>query len=231
MDAVIIGAGGHGRVVLDILRAEGRYNVVGFLDADPTLAGSTVGGLPVLGRVNQFPRLKADRVKAAIVAIGESRARRRYAQLILDNGFELISTRHPSAVVSPSAAIGRNVVIAPGAIIGPEVRIGDSAIINTASIIEHECQIGPGAHICPAAAMAGRVKIGAGAFIGLGSRIIQCLAIGDDAIIGAGAVVITDIPSGATAVGVPAKVVRIIQPEELREFAPACDRGTDSASQ
>jgi len=219
MDVVIIGAGGQGRVVLDILRAEARHNVVGFLDADPTLAGTTVGGLPVIGRVNQFPRLKEQRVKGAIVAIGESKARRRYAQLILDNGLELISTVHPSAVVSPSATIGRNVVVAPHAVIGPESRIGDSVLINTASIIEHECHIGAGAHVCPGAAMAGRVHIGQGAFIGLGSRIIQCLSIGDDAIVGAGAVVIADVPASATVVGVPARVIKIVQPAEYQEFA------------
>jgi sugar O-acyltransferase (sialic acid O-acetyltransferase NeuD family) len=219
MDVVIIGAGGHGRVVLDILRAEGKHNVVGFLDADPTLAGSTVGGLPVMGRVNNFPRLREQRVKGAIVAIGESRARRRYAQVILDNGLELISTRHPSATLSASASIGRNVVIAPGAIIGPEARVEDSAIINTASIIEHECVIGTGAHICPAAAMAGRVNVSPGAFIGLGSRIIQCLTIGEDAIVGAGAVVIADVPASATVVGVPARVVKIVQAAEMTEFA------------
>jgi UDP-perosamine 4-acetyltransferase len=219
MDVVIIGAGGQGRVVLDILRAEGRHNALGFLDADPTLAGTTVGGLPVIGRVNQFPRLKDQRIKGAIVAIGESRARRRYAQLILDNGFELISSIHPSAVVSPSASIGRNVVVAPAAIIGPEVQIDDSVIVNTGCIIEHECRIGQGAHICPGAAMAGRVNIGQGAFIGLGSRIIQCLSIGDDAIIGAGAVVISDVPACATVVGVPARIVRIAQPGEVQEFA------------
>jgi UDP-perosamine 4-acetyltransferase len=208
MDIVIVGAGGHGKVVLDIVRAQGRHRVIGFIDSDPELAGTSVGGVPVLGRANLIARLPEQRVRTAIVAIGDNRAREQYAALVVQHGLELTSAVHPSAIVSPSATIGRNVVIAPGAIIGPDVRIDDSAIINSAAIIEHECQIGRAVHICPAAALAGRVVVEPSAFVGLGSRIIQCLRIGRGAIIGAGAAVITDIPAGATAVGVPARVIK-----------------------
>jgi UDP-perosamine 4-acetyltransferase len=211
MDVLIVGAGGHGKVVLDILRAGATYNPIGFIDADPALAGTSVGGLPVLGHLNALAKLKG-KVSAAIVAIGDNRARPGYSQKLRERGFELINAIHPSAVASTMAKLGRNVVIAAGVVISTEAAIGDDVILNTSAIVDHECEIGPAVHICPGAAIAGRVRIGEGAFIGLGCRIIQCLTIGEHATIGAGAVVIRDIPPGATAVGVPARVIKTAQP-------------------
>jgi UDP-perosamine 4-acetyltransferase len=208
MDTLIVGAGGHGKVVLDILRAAGQCTPVGFVDADASLAGTTIGGLPIFGAPNQLPKL-AKKIKQAIIAIGDNRTRASYAKILLDHGFELITTIHPKAMVSPSARVGRNVVIAAGAIVCAEAVIGDSAIINTAAIVDHECEIGSAAHICPSVALAGRVRVGEGAFVGLGAKVIPCISIGEHAIVGAGAVVIRDIPCHATAVGVPAKVIKV----------------------
>jgi UDP-perosamine 4-acetyltransferase len=205
MDVVIIGAGGHGRVVLDILRAAGTHRPIGFLDADPLLAGTQVGDLPVLGPINLLPRLRQQKLKAAIVAIGDNRPRLGYAQNLIEHGFELLNAVHPSACIAPTASLGRNVVVAAGAILSTDVRIDDSVIINTGAIIDHECHIEQGVHVCPGAALAGRVRIGAGAFVGLGAKVIQCLSIGPNATVGAGAVVIHDVPAGVTVIGVPAR--------------------------
>jgi UDP-perosamine 4-acetyltransferase len=211
MDLVIVGAGGHGKVVLDIFRArdDARVRVIGFLDADPSLIGTTVGGLPVLGPIHHISKLKQQKVRAAVVAIGDNRARQSYARHLTDEGIELTNAIHPSAVVSASARVGRNVVIAAGAIVCAEATIGDSTILNTACVIDHECEIGAAVHACPAAALAGRVRVGEGALIGTGARVIPCMTIGEHATVGAGAVVIHDIPAGVTAVGVPARVTRI----------------------
>ncbi|CAN5654933.1 acetyltransferase [soil metagenome] len=211
MDVVIIGAGGHGKVVLDILRAasSSKIRAVGFLDADPALLGTAVNGLPVLGPIHHISKLRQQKVSGAIVAIGDNRARFTYARYLLDEGLELISAIHPSAVVSSTARTGRNVVIAAGAIVCTDAQIGDSVILNTGCIVDHECEIGEAAHICPGVALAGRVRIGAGAFVGLGARVIQCRTVGEHATIGAGAVVIEDIPADVTAVGVPARVMTI----------------------
>ncbi|MGA3065628.1 MAG: acetyltransferase [Tepidisphaeraceae bacterium] len=209
MDVIIIGAGGHGRVVLDILRAAGGPKPIGFIDADPQLAGKTIGGLCVLGQANLLPKLRTQKVKAAIVAVGDNRARRSYAKKLLEQGFELINAIHPSSVVSPTARLGKNVVVAAGAVIGTDCLIADDVIINTSAVIDHECEIGQAVHICPAAALAGRVRVGEEAFIGLGCRVIQCLTIGSQAVVGAGAVVIADVPEGATVVGVPARVIKV----------------------
>jgi UDP-perosamine 4-acetyltransferase len=211
MDVLIIGAGGHGKVVLDILRAAGEHRPIGFLDADPSMSGSTIGGLPVLGQTNLLPKLR-QKVRGAIVAIGDNRARQSYCQILRQHDFELINAIHPDSSVSPTASLGINVVVAAGAVVGTDADVADAVIVNTSAVIDHECRIGAAAHICPAAALAGRVSVGELSFIGLGCRIIQCLTIGRQCTVGAGAVVITDVPDLATVVGVPARVIKIAEP-------------------
>jgi sugar O-acyltransferase (sialic acid O-acetyltransferase NeuD family) len=209
MDVVIVGAGGHGRVVLDILRCAKQYNPIGFIDAAPALAGTRVGGLPVFGPINQLPKLKQQKTLAAIIAIGDNRARQACADKVTQAGLELINAIHPSAVVSAGATLGRNIVIAAGSVICTEAKLADGVIVNTGAIVEHECTIGPAAHICPGAKLAGRVSVAAGALIGLGACIVPCISIGEAAIVGAGAVVIHDVPAHATVVGVPARVIKV----------------------
>jgi UDP-perosamine 4-acetyltransferase len=212
-DVVIIGAGGHGKVVLDILTAEGRYRPVGFVDNNPSLLDSYVCGLPLLGPINALPRLKRQRIRHAIVAIGDNRQRLRQLPEIEAAGFELVSAVHPAAFVSPRAAIGRGVVIAPRACVIVDARIGDLAIVNTAAVVDHECDVGEAAHVCPGAVLAGRVRVGRGAFIGIGAQVIQCRSVGEFAVVGAGAAVIQDVSDGATVVGVPARVVKAAAPD------------------
>jgi UDP-perosamine 4-acetyltransferase len=207
MDVLIVGAGGHGKVVREILLAAGKHRPIGFIDANPSLAGSIIAGLPVFGHINALPKLRS-RCAGAIIAIGDNRTRQTYATRLIEHGFELVQAIHPAATVAPSARLGRNVVVAASAVISTEASVGDHAIINTAAVLDHESHIGEAAHVCPGVLLAGRVRIGARAFIGLGAKVIQCLSIGEDAIVGAGAVVIADLPESVTAVGVPARVIR-----------------------
>jgi UDP-perosamine 4-acetyltransferase len=207
MDVVIVGAGGHGRVVLEILRAVGRDRVVGFLDADESLIGSSVSGVPVLGHPQNLLKVRG-KAKGAIVAVGDNRARLSYARLLRDGGLELVSAVHPSAVVMGGARMGENVVVCPQAVVGTEARLESSVIINSSAVVEHECEVGEAVHVGPGALLAGRVRVDAGAFVGLGAKVIQCLTVGAGAIVGAGAVVIRDVPANATVVGVPARVIR-----------------------
>ena len=212
MQVVIIGAGGHGKVVLDIVRAAGQFKPAGFVDADPALAGQVVAGLTVLGPPNLLPKLRQQRVSQVIVAIGDNRTRLRYIDLAREYGFELVNAIHPTAFVSPSAALGLNVVVAPHASVITEARVAGGAIVNTAAVVDHECVVGEGVHVGPGAVLAGRVRVGRGAFVGMGAKVIQCRAVGEFATVGAGAVVIEDVPDGATAVGVPARVVKSLPP-------------------
>lgn len=205
---LIVGAGGHGKVVLDVVRAAGRYEPVGFLDADPALAGQSRGGVPVLGPVNLLPKLRS-KARHAVVAIGDNRTRHRYAAELRGQGFTLVSAVHPSAVVSPAASLGENVVIAAHATVCTEARLDDLVILNTAAVVDHEGHVGVAAHVGPGALLAGRVRVGSMAFVGMGAKVIQCLSVGEGATIGAGAVVTHDVPAGATVVGVPARVIKV----------------------
>ena len=207
-DVVIIGAGGHGKVVLDVILAEGKYRPVGFVDNNPSLLDSYVCGLPVLGPVNALPRLKRQRIRHAIIAIGDNGQRLSQLPELDATGFELVTAVHPTAFVSPRATLGRGVVVAPKACVVTEARVADLAIVNTAAIVEHECEVGVAAHVAPGAVLAGRVRVGRGAFVGIGAQVIQCRSVGEFAVVGAGAVVLNDVPDGATVVGVPARVVK-----------------------
>lgn len=205
---LIIGAGGHGKVVADILRARGT-EPGGFVDADERLWGTQVLGLPVLGGMNHLEQIARQYgVRSAVVAIGDNRVRQEHAREIERAGLSMASAIHPSATISPTAALGRGVVVCMGVAIGVQARVGELAIINTNATVDHECEVGSAVHICPNVSLAGRVRVGEGAFVGIGSSVIQCRSIGAWATVGAGAVVTRDIPDRATAVGVPAKVIR-----------------------
>jgi UDP-perosamine 4-acetyltransferase len=212
MRIIIVGAGGHGRVVLDILRAAGEHEVAGFVDATPALAGQKVEGLPVFGPANVLSKVRQQKIQGAIVAIGDCRARVKYSQVLKEHGFQLVRAIHPRSVVSPSATLGDNVMVSAGACVCPHARIGDSVIVNTNSVIDHECEIAEGVHICPGAVLGGRVRVGRWAWIGLGANVIQCITIGQCATIGAGAAVIRDVPDYATVVGVPGRVIKVAEP-------------------
>jgi sugar O-acyltransferase (sialic acid O-acetyltransferase NeuD family) len=206
---VILGAGGHGRVVLDILAQAGRYDVVGFIDSNPALLGRRIDGLEVRGGPDDLPRLGDELgVHSAVVAVGDNGARRALADQLDRIGFTLINAIHPSANLARNVSLGRNIVVAAGALVCAHCQIGDSVILNTGCIVDHESLIGTATHICPGARLAGRVTVESGAFVGIGATIIQSIRVGYEATIGAGAVVIDDVAPLSTVVGVPAREVK-----------------------
>jgi sugar O-acyltransferase (sialic acid O-acetyltransferase NeuD family) len=215
MKCVIVGAGGHGRVVLDILVRAGGHDIVGFLDSNPALTGKRVDGKLVYGTIEDLSRLRQEHaVEGALVAIGNNGVRRDFADRIERQGLTLINAVHPSANLANNVTIGRNVVVAAGALVCAHCHIGDSVILNTGCIVDHESMIGPGTHVCPGARLAGRVLVESGAFVGIGATIIQNLKIGYNAVIGAGAVVIRDVAPNTTVVGVPAHPIHEISDSE-----------------
>ncbi|MCK4627617.1 MAG: acetyltransferase [Sedimentisphaerales bacterium] len=208
MKIVIIGAGGHGRVVLDILRNNHQFEVAGFIDTNQALHRQSIDGIEVLGNLSLIQKLQEMGIGGAFVAIGDNRVRQKYAAFLAQAGVSLVSAIHPGASVAGTAQIGKNVVIAAGANICTHVTIEDSAILNTGCIIDHESVIHRAAHICPGVKLAGHVRVMESAFIGIGATIIQGITIGESAVVGAGTVVLQEVPAFTTVVGVPARIVK-----------------------
>lgn len=208
MKLAILGAGGHGRVVLDILRAAGKHEVVAFVDSNPALNGRRVDGVAVVGGMDQLQHLKSQGVSGGIVAIGDNGIRRYFAEAVAKGGLHLVNAVHPSAQIASTARLGRDVVVAAGAVVCAHCQIGDSVILNTGCIVDHESMIGTGAHVCPGVRLAGHVTVESGSFIGIGATVIQNVRVGFDAVIGAGAVVIRDVDPMTTVVGVPATAIK-----------------------
>ena len=208
MRVLILGAGGHGRVVLDSLLQARRHDVAGFLDNNSAIHGRRIDGLPVHGRVDDLERLSRKLgVEGAIIAIGDNGVRRGLARMVDQTGLELVSSVHPSATLATTANIGRNVVVAAGVVVCAHCQIGNSVILNTGCIIDHQTVIGEGCHICPGVRIAGRVSVEPGAFIGIGATVVPKITIGCESIIGAGTVVIDDVPPMSTVVGGPARQI------------------------
>ncbi len=219
MDCVIIGAGGHGRVVLDIMQHEGRHDVVGFLDSNPDLHGRLMDGVEVLGPIQRLTGLKEQGVQGAIVAVGHNGTRRSFGEQVQRLGHELVSAIHPSANIANNVSMGRGVVVAAGALVCAHCQIGDGVILNTGCLVDHETMIGTACHLCPGVKIAGRVTIESGAFVGIGATVIQHVRVGHDSVIGAGAVVLKDVPPMSTVVGLPAREIKnLSNPNEFAEW-------------
>ena len=210
---VIIGAGGHGLVVADILlaarAAEGSpaFDVVGVLDDNPALTGTRILDIPVLGTTTLLSGIPHD---AVVAAIGDNARRERVASELLRRGEHLFTARHPHASVAAGVEIGPGCMISAGAVIAPGVVLGTGVILNTRCSVDHRSTIEPFAHVSSGATVGGDTTIGARTLIGMGATVMSQLRIGADTIVGAGAVVVRDIPDGVVAVGVPAKVRRSV---------------------
>jgi sugar O-acyltransferase (sialic acid O-acetyltransferase NeuD family) len=199
---LIVGAGGHAKVIADILLLCGR-RVLGFLDDQPELWGQTRLGLPVLGAVNNFLEYKPD---GLIIGVGDNSARRRIADSLNPAAQKLwCNAIHPRAVVAESVQLGHGIVIAAGAVVNADSRLGNHLIINTSASVDHDCTVADFAHVAPGVRLGGKVTVGQGAFLGIGSSLIPGLHIGAWTRLGAGSVLIQDLPDGVTAYGIPAK--------------------------
>lgn len=207
---VILGAGGHGKVVADVARAA-SWAVVGFADTDSSKLGQLVesgGGSVLLVDVELFENLElaGKLFDAVAVAIGHNVARLR-ALGRLHNRVALPVLVHPRAVVSPSAELGEGTVVMPNAVVNAAARLGVGVIVNTAAVVEHDSVVGDGVHLSPNCTLAGRVNVGRLSWIGAGATVIQGIRIGQGSTVGAGAVVIHDVPDGVTVVGSPARIL------------------------
>ena len=195
----LFGASGHGKVIKDILNANG-IKVEAFADDNPNV--NECGGRPVMH--------DATGLSPMIVSIGVNRIRKMIVERLKANNpdIKFATAIHPSAVISPSAKIGEGTVVMAGAVINADAVIGNHCIVNTGATVDHDCKIGDYCHIAPGVNISGATHVGEGTWVGVGSCVIQCLNIGKNCMIGAGSVVVKDIPDNVTAFGCPAKVIK-----------------------
>ena len=200
---LIIGAGGHGRVVADTAQVSGQWSEFAFVDSRyPQLTQS--GQWPVVGNDEMLLSLQED-YSSVVVAVGDNKGRLRLHEIAQQAGFQLVVVVHPSAVVGSDVKLGEGTVVFAGAVINYGATLGRSCVINTAATIDHDCSLDDGVHLSPGVHLAGGVTIGECSWVGMGASVIQQITIDKDAVVGAGAAVINNIEQGATVVGVPAK--------------------------
>ena len=196
MRLLVIGAGGHAKVVVDAAREAG-FDIAGVLGrpGDP----AEVLGIPV---VMDGSTIDAD---AFIVAIGDNTARAAAFAAGLEAGLVPATVIHPSATLADEIEIGRGTFAAAGVIVNVNARIGENVILNTGCTVDHDCLVEDHAHIAPGANLCGGVSVGEGTLVGVGSCALPGASIGAWATIGAGAAVTEPIGDGVTTVGVPAR--------------------------
>ncbi len=212
MNWLVFGAGAQGRITVELLAAAAPGAGRILLDDDPVRRGTRVQGVEVHGRDWLAGNLDPG-CDLGVVALGRNPTRLAVAAELSASGLRFGVVRHPSAVVLESASLGEGTVVFPGAVVQSQARVGPHGLINTGAIVEHDCVLEEGVSVSPGARMAGRVTIGAGAFLGVGAVLAPRVKVGAGSIVGAGSVVVADLPPGVLAYGVPARVIRPVDPE------------------
>jgi UDP-perosamine 4-acetyltransferase len=195
-------------VLIESIRASGVATPYAVLDTDRVLWGRDLLGVPIPGGDELVSRLRDEGVTSFVVGLGgvrDNSPRRRLFELGVAHGLVPLNVHHPSAVQSPSAAVGAGSVLFPHAVVNAGAVLGVNVIVNTGAIVEHDCRIGDHAHIATGARLASTVSVGSSAHIGAGATVRQSIAIGEGAVVGAGAVVVRDVAPWTVVVGVPAR--------------------------
>ncbi|MDD5131501.1 MAG: acetyltransferase [bacterium] len=204
---LLLGSGGHCRVIIDLLLQLRKYEIAGLIDLKKR-KGSEIFGFPVIGTDIDLSRLFRSGIKYCFIAvgsIGDPSVRVKLFKKASELGYIFPNLISPEAVVSRLASFGAGNYIAPGVIINAGARIRQHCIINTGAIVEHDCQIGDFAHLSPGAVLSGGVSVGNYSHIGSGTVVIQNVKIGNHTVIGAGSVVTKNVGSHIVAWGNPCK--------------------------
>jgi sugar O-acyltransferase (sialic acid O-acetyltransferase NeuD family) len=204
---VVYGAGGHGRVVADAAQCAG-FEVLGFLD-DQSAVGAEVGSGRVLGGSGWW---RGHPDVDVVLAVGDNSSRQRLGADLARDGRQALTVVHPSAVVSGAASLGPGVVVLALAVVNTDAKIGAGAIVNSAAVVEHDVIVGNYAHVSPNSTLAGAAQLGDSSQLGAGACVLPGIAVGSRSVVGAGAVVTHDVPGGSVCAGVPARVLRRLEP-------------------
>ncbi len=190
---VIIGGGGHAKVVIDAIKLSGTLKIAGIVD--PGLAkGTKILDIEVLGDDSVLEGLRKEGIESAFIGVGSIgkegvAIRKKIYEQLKGLGFELPVIKHPKAVVAGDVEIQEGTFIAGNAIINPGTKIRKNAIINTSSSIDHDCTIGDFVHIAPGAVLSGGVKVGNDTHIGTGAKIVQGIDVDENSFIKAGSLI------------------------------------------
>jgi acetyltransferase EpsM len=204
-DLVLWGAGGHGKVVLDLARAMGGFKTIFFIDDACEEADHEFWDCQVFG-VSRYLQLLKDKGRSQyVVSIGRNEMRAKCFQRAFDHGLLPATLVHPSAVISQSARLEDGTVVMAKVVINAGAQIGKNCIVNTAAVVEHDCRIGDHVHLSPGVLLGGGVTVHSFAHVGIGAIALPGADIGERAIVGAGAVIVNSVPAGATVVGIPAR--------------------------
>ena len=203
---IIIGAGGHARVLFDCLRLQ-KINVLGLLEKEGAESGTF--NLPVIGDDSAISEYPSDTVELVngLGSVGNMNLRTGIFSRFKNLGYRFRSVIHPSAIIAHDCELGEGVQVLAGAVINTGTKIAADTIVNTGAIVDHECTVGSHVHIAPGCTLSGGIHIGDGTHIGTGATIIQGVNIGSHALVAAGAVVVNAVPDGKKVMGVPARIV------------------------
>ena len=200
-DVIIVGAGGHAKVIADIVRKSGD-NLVGFLD-DYKESGAEFFDAFILGKTDSYTDYLD---KEFIIAIGNNEIRGKMANQM--QAITFYTAIHPTAVIAEGVSIGEGTCVMANAVINADAKVGKHCIINTAAVVEHDNILSDYVHISPTAALAGTVTVGKRTHVGVGAKVKNNTDIDADVVVGAGAVVVQNITEAGTYVGVPARKVK-----------------------
>lgn len=202
---LILGGGGHGKVVASIAMDSGGWGRIAILD-DKFDGTQDLLGLPVIGRLEDAARFLGE-FSDAFVAIGDNQLRRQLHEFVERLGFRMPTLRQASASVSPLATLGEGSLACAQSAVIVGATLGRGCIVNTAASVGHDCRLGDFIHVAPGVRLAGGVVCGDGTWIGMGASVKEEVRLGRNVTVGAGAVVLQDVPDGVTVVGVPARIV------------------------
>lgn len=202
---VLFGAGGHAKVVIDIIEQQGTFEIAGLLDDGLKHQGKRFFGYPVLGTRADLPALLSAHLRHAIVAIGDNASRAAVADHLGQHGWRFASAVHPRASVGRGVQIGPGSVVMAGCVLNADAYLGAQVIINTGATVDHDCRIEDAVHIAPGCHLCGGVSVGQGSFLGAGTTVTPGVRIGRKAVVGAGSTVLRDVADEARVSGSPAK--------------------------